>query len=723
MIVALNAWGVWQEGKSFLMVAQDYLLEVGTEELPASFLHTVVPELTARVSTMLEGLQLPYGSIEVQLTPRRIALWIKALEAQQPDTDEWVKGPPASHAFDDSGQPTKAAQGFAQKMGVSVDQLQRQTVGDVEYVAVHQHRKGQSVFECLPNHLPEVVLSLPGSHFMAWDESEIRFSRPIRWCLSLYGDQPIPLTFGLTPSANQTIGHRFFAAKTPIAVNTVEEYVPKLRQEGNVWVNIDERKQQIWKDVKQKAAELGGSVEENPDLLDMVAMLVETPTIVEGRFNESFLVLPKEVITTVMTSHQKYFPVIASHGGLLPYFLTVSNNPSPEAKSYIQLGNEKVLKARLDDAAFFFHEDTKQPLEGYVEALKGMAFQKGLGSMYDRTLRLQNLVAALAPLLKVSTEDLHQAQRAAWLCKADLATLMVRELTELQGVVGAHYARHAGEAEPIAKAIEAHYWPRFQGDAIAQDPVSVLLSLADKLDTLFAVFSQKDARLPTGSKDPMGLRRMANGLLLTVIHNPWSLDLTQAFSLAFNNLGALAKDSESVVIERVSQFMLQRFKGSLLEQSYSYDAIDAVFGADPSLWSDLHDVMKRLDQLKAFQQNEAVFKPVYESANRTSKILGDGYDPTATLDQVDEGLLKEPAEQHLFQTLKPIFEAMATEPREAWVEHWRDQFQTLSPAIVQFFEAVLVNADDAAVKTNRYRLLSAVNRLYRSVADFTKLVV
>ncbi|MCA9798485.1 MAG: glycine--tRNA ligase subunit beta [Cyanobacteria bacterium HKST-UBA04] len=708
------------------MVAnQDYLLEVGCEELPAPFLATVPEELGRRVEQMLDAQQLTHEGVHVDLTPRRIALFIKALVDRQPDIDEVVKGPPASVAFDAQGQPTKAAEGFARKFGAELADLKRETIDGTDYVVCRRQEAGQPVQAVLAEQLPQVVLGLPGSHFMMWDTSEIRFSRPIRWLLSLYGSEVLPLTIGLCQASNRTMGHRFFAQTQPVVVPSVDAYKQQLHEQGAVMVDCAARRQAIVEMVRARAAELGGTVDTHDDLLDTVTMIVETPSIIDGRFKEAFLELPKPVIETVMIAHQKYFPVqsASSDGGLLPYFLTVSNNPNPDAVPQIRAGNEKVLTARLEDAAFFFNEDRKRPLAEYVENLKGMAFQKGLGSVYDKSVRLATLIEnGLAGCFGLGEEETAQAVRAAHLCKADLATQMVFELTELQGVMGYHYALHSGESPVVARAIEDHYTPRFYGDRVAKHPVSQAVSVADKLDTLVAVFSQPDAKLPTGSKDPMGLRRLTNGLLATLIQNQRVLDLNHALGLAFDNLGDLASDTAANTLSRIVDFMLQRFKGYLLEQQYRYDLVDAVLNAQASAWTDVNDVIARLEALKAFTQNPE-FVPVYESANRTSRILEAAGLQACDLKDIDASLFEGGpggAEGQLYDAVTSLQTAIESGLDAAGL---LDRFAAVNGAVIRFYDEVLVNADEAAVKKNRFTLLGVLRQHYGQVADFTALVV
>jgi glycyl-tRNA synthetase beta chain len=698
-----------------LVEQSDYLLEIGTEELPAGFLETAALELRDRTHEALEKNLLAHGDIEVLETPRRLALMIRNLAMVQDTAEETVKGPPASVALDADGNPTQAALGFARKMGIEFSELTREAIEGTEYLVFYKKSSGKPVETVLPEILPDVVLGLSGSHFMAWDESDIKFSRPIRWLVSLLNDRPLPLKIGLVQSGKESRGHRFLAKTSQVTIPSVKAYAEVLDKEGHVVVNQQERRRRIWEGLQEKAKTYKGIVPQNESLLDTVTMLVESPALIVGNFSPSFLSLPRDVITTVMASHQKYFPIEDQGHQLLPHFITISNNTLPEAEESIRQGNEKVLRARLEDASFFFQEDCKHPLSNYVEQLRGITFQKGLGSLYDKTERLKTLVAIIAKQMGLS--EVSDAVRAAELCKADLATNMVRELTELQGVVGMHYARLSNEKSEVAEAIREHYQPRFMGDAVAESPLGITLSLADKLDTMVAVFAQKDARYPTGSKDPMGLRRMALGILQTILENKVSLNLEEALHAAYDNLGALAVENQEDTLSRTTQFLLQRFKGYLLDQNFSYDTIDAVLEAGISPFANLTQTIDRLTLLKNLQRDEAAFKLIYEPANRVARILGKAYLPEVESNQINSALFEDDSEKALFAGI------MERDPSKVDDAQRLIIFSAWSPLVEAFFNQVMVNAEKADVKENRYRLLSFLNRYYRSFADFTKLVV
>lgn len=699
-----------------------YLLEIGTEELPLEFLLSAPTELIDKVKAALDEQALVYGDVSLYATPRRLALIIKDLPELQDERTFKTKGPPIRVALDANGNPSQAGLGFARKLGVDFSQLVQETIEGETYMVLNQKQQGRPTRDLLAELLPELVLSLSGSHFMAWGSNTIRFSRPIRWLVSLWNDSHLPLTIGPVKSDVVSYGHRVLA-DGPIRIESVEAYLPLLQQEGSVLADQNQRKALIWQQLQAAAAKAGGTVQPNDSLLDTVNMLVEHPSVVVGSFEERFLDIPEEVTTTVMTAHQKYFPVRSEAGKLLPRFMTVSNGRE-EAAEMIRHGNEKVLTARLEDARFFFTEDQKIPLQDRLEALKGITFQKGLGSMYEKTRRLEKLAQQVAETLNYNAENTQHTQRAALLAKADLVTGMVFEFTELQGAMGRKYATLAGEAQPVAEAIFEHYLPRFTGDMIARNPVGVAVSLADKIDTIVAVFSQKNAKLPSGSKDPLGLRRMASGIIQTVLENKLNIDLLALMRSAYQSLVSSAPataqfQDENTTLDLVNTFVLQRLRGMLLEQDNRYDIIDAALESSKAPLSDMQDVLVRIEQLKTLTLDTEALKTVYEPANRIYKILGKNYNPNATGADVSAEHFRDPAENALSEQVKALEAQADTLDYASLISH----LSRLNSEIEVFFEKVMVNDPDDAVRKNRYNLLSVLNRFYLQLACFPKLVV
>jgi len=644
-------------------------------------------------------------------------------------------------ALDASGNPSQAGLGFARKLGVDFGQLVQETIEGETYMVLNQSMPGRPTKEVLAELLPAIVLSLSGSHFMAWGSNTVRFSRPIRWLASLRNDSHLPLTIGPVSSDVLSYGHRVLS-EGPIRVNSAAQYLTALEKEGAVMADQSRRREVIWKELQESAAKMGGQVIANESLLDTVSMLVEHPSVVVGRFEERFLEIPEEVTTTVMTSHQKYFAVRQNDGSLMPCFMTISNGRR-EAAEIIAHGNEKVLTARLEDARFFFKEDQKVPLEQRLESLKGITFQKGLGSMFEKARRLENLSLQVAQALGQNEAQQKETARAARLAKADLVTGMVFEFTELQGVMGRKYATIGGEPAAVSDAIYEHYLPRFLGDEVAHSPVGIAVSLADKIDTIIAVFSQKNAKLPSGSKDPLGLRRMASGIIQTVLENNLKIDLLALMRIAYQRLAegqaaleaekaekteAKASDKkakgsqfqdEATTLELVNTFILQRLRGWLLEQDNRYDIIDAVLEAGREPLSDIVDVLERIRQLKTLTPDVEQLKRVYEPANRIFKILGDKYDPAAKASDVQASAFRDPSENALFEKVAALDSEKFNGDYKALMARLID----LSAPVDLFFEKVMVNDPDDTVRKNRYNLLSVLNRFYLQLACFSKLVV
>ncbi len=699
------------------MASLDYLLEIGTEELPVSFLETAPLELCQKAQEALEKARFSFQEIETFYTPRRMALLIRGLSAHQTAYEEVLKGPPVSVGLDSSGNHTAAAMGFARKMGVIVTDLKPQSIEGTDYLTLQRHETGRPLEAVLPEILPEIVFSLSGSHFMVWDETEVRFSRPIRWVVSLLNNTLLPLRLGKLQAQTETFGHRFFAKTCPVPLSDVNQYVSVLREKGHVWVNPTERRAYIETALIEKASTLKGHVVFQEGLLETVSNLVETPVAIVGHFAAHFLTLPKEVIITVMSAHQKYFAVEDAQGHLLPHFITIANNPLPEAEESIRLGNERVLRARLEDASFFYRSDTDVPLSHFTEALHGITFQKGLGTLFDKSDRLKRLVVQMGQSLAYAESEVASAMRAATLCKADLATNLVKELTELQGIMGQVYALHAGEEASVALAIREHYHPRFLGDTVAQSPVGVLLSLADKLDSMVTIFSDKNARIPTGSKDPMGLRRMAMGVIQTMVEHQLPLDLDQTLQYALDNLDNLTHEPQADCLAQTKNFLLQRFRGYLLDQAFSYDTIEAVLCAEVSPLENITGTLARLTCLKGLQSDPKTFKALYEPANRIARILGEAYLPETKLEDLSENLLEDLSEKALFEVIsRASFKDLSLAEKTQLLSTWETPIEA-------FFNKVMVNAENPAIRRNRYRLLSLYNKVYRQLADFTKLVV
>jgi glycyl-tRNA synthetase beta chain len=699
-----------------------YLLEVGTEELPAGFLASAPQALRQLVTTSLADHSLAANAIEIFHTPRRLTLYLTGLPNVQPDSDNVIKGPPLRIALDATGQPTPAGFGFAKKMGVDWQTLQQDTIEGEAYWVLKNTVRGQSVQTLLQTLAPQWILGLSGSHFMRWADWDVRFSRPIRWVLSLWNSEELPVTIGPVVSGRQTWGHRVLGPG-PWTLATASDYVDLLKEFGKVWVNPAERQALILEQLAQAGLSTFHSPQQQA-LLETVSLLVEHPSVLLGQFNPDYLTLPPAVIETVMSAHQKYFalPNPTDPTLLQSSFLVVTNG-DPVAVDTMRAGNERVLAARLADAQFFFTDDQKRPLADLVEDLKGVTFQKDLGSMFDKTQRLVTLIDVVAYALKLDPLMVKHCTRAALLSKADLVTGMVRELTELQGEMGTVYAKLNGEPEMVTEAL----WSQYSLDAVLSNPsiVSQALYLADQLDTLVAVFAQSNPKLPTGSKDPIGLRRAAYGALSVIIEKQLPVNLTALLHVAYNTLhqAGLAGRSESETWADLYPFILQRLKSYCTDVdkgAFRPDVFEAVlYIADPL--TDLNNFMLKVHGLTLLLKAPTVLEKLEAPANRIAKILGKAYDPAST---PDDKLLLDVTEQAVHKASVVFLDYF--KPTQALTEASYPMYTAalaeLAPLIEAFFEKVLVNDPNEAIKANRYALLSVLHSAYRRIADFSKLV-
>jgi glycyl-tRNA synthetase len=522
-------------------------------------------------------LRLNYEDITVLGTPRRLVVLVSGLNAAQPDLEETVKGPPAERAFGADGKPTKAAQGFARSRGVAVKDLKVKKIDGGEYVVAAVHEKGRTVFEILPEKLTELASALRFTKSMRWNASGVSFSRPVRWLTAIFGEHPVQFEYAGLVSGNTTRGLRFIEPEEA-PLGSVSDYLPFLKKQGII-TDPEARKAEITKQVKKLLASVEAAPEIDAGLLDEVANLVEAPTALLGNFNEAHLALPPEVLISVMKKYQRYFPVKNTDGKLMPYFITVRNGGDQHLDK-VAKGNEEVISARFEDAAFFIRDDSKGRLEDFLPRLDTLIFHPKLGSMLDKTKRIQQLVDGIAAQIKLDKKEKETALAAARLCKADLATKMVVEMTSLQGTMGRHYAMKDGVDAAAAEAIETHYQPRSAGDSAPESMVGLVVGIADRLDSLVGLFAVGMA--PTGAKDPFGLRRAAIGLVGNLIDKNISIDLRESVRKAARSLPVkMAADDEAACLA----FITGRLENVLLEAGNRYDVVKAVLaeqGHDPS---------------------------------------------------------------------------------------------------------------------------------------------
>jgi glycyl-tRNA synthetase beta chain len=707
-----------------------FLLEVGTEELPASFVDDALNQWRSRIPESLAEHHLTLSTIAYYGTPRRLAVLISGLPPQQADQDEEVKGPPAQAAFKD-GKPTKAAVGFAQKQGVALEALEVRPTDKGDFVFVRKLIKGRPVADLLQELAPGWITNLEGKRLMRWGDGELKFSRPIRWLVALLDDAVLPITITSNAisctSDRVSQGHRVLHP-APIALATAADYAETLR---SAFVEVDrDRRQQLIATQAQTAAQAAGGVALiNPALLREVTNLVEYPTAVVGQFDAAFLALPPEVIITEMESHQRYFPMreSATATALLPYFITTSNG-DPAKSDIIAAGNARVIRARLSDGKFFFDADRTQPLAAYLPKLETVTFQQDLGSVRVKVDRIVAIANLLAAQLQVSSADLTHIQRAALLCKADLVTQMVGEFPELQGVMGEKYARSSGESADVATAIVEHYLPKGAGDALPQTLTGQVVGLADRCDTLVSIFGL--GMMPTGSSDPFALRRAANAIVNITWAADLQFDLLQLLELVIanfsSNYASVMKFSAAELLHQLKQFFLQRIQTLLRDDhQVDYDLVNAVIGEDDPEYADralrnLLEVRDRAQFLQTIRQDGRM-AAIYETVNRASRLAAQGTLDTQQLRVaavVQPNLFQKTSEQDFFAALSHL-------PTQTNYDQLVVALTQIAPTVSQFFDgedSVLVMDPDPAIKQNRLNLLGVLRNHARMLADFGAIV-
>ncbi len=687
--------------------SKPFLLEIGTEELPVADLESAVEQINTGLEALLDEARLAYSSIKVFGTPRRIVAYIDELAGQQPDLEQTVKGPPAARAYEADGTPTGAAIGFARSRGVPVDELLIQELDGGRYVVAAVSEKGRPARIVLSEKLPELIAGLRFEKSMRWNKYNVNFSRPIRWLLAVHGDEPVPFMYAGLTSGRETRGLRFLEPAEK-QISDPQAYFQFLEEQGII-LDIDQRRAVIEGQMTKLAADVHGEIAVDQNLLTEVTNLVEAPTALLGEFDRSHLQLPREVLVSVMKKHQRYFPV-ERDGKLLPYFITIANKPphngySSQGADTIKAGNEHVIRARFADAEYFVREDQKKPLEVFRGDLSTLTFQVQLGSMLDKSQRIEKLVEVFANQFDFGDVDINVAKRAAHLCKADLATDMVVEMTSLQGVMGRYYAIDSGELPQVAEAIYEHYLPRFAGDEIPKSTAGFWVGIADRLDTLAGLFTAGLA--PTGNKDPYAQRRAALGLVQNLIAWDLDLDLRAAIHTAEKNLPIPAS---AVAEQACLNFIIERLRNLLLEQDWRYDVVEAVVSA---LGYNPAGAARAADQLTRWTSRTDwhTILPAYARCVRITRS-------TKQIYAVKPTLLVEPAELDLYKTL---LTAEATDRKPGAVDDFLNAFLPMIPAINQFFDDVLVMVDDEVVQGNRLGLLQRIAALAHEVVDLSRL--
>ncbi|MFY9494240.1 MAG: glycine--tRNA ligase subunit beta [Limnochordia bacterium] len=685
---------------------QDFLLELGFEELPARFVQSTLNALSQTIQAGLEKERLAHGEVSLYGTPRRLAVLIKDLQLQQEDQVLEVKGPPKNIAYDTEGQLTKAGQGFLRSQGVEADAVFIKEFQGADYVYIKKEVKGKQTSALIKPLLEDIIANLHFPKNMRWGDYDLRFARPLRWIVCLLGEEVIPLEVGPVRADRITFGHRQLS-QGPIVVSKPADYSPSLK-DGYVLADMTERKELIRRQIVELAKEKNAVVTEDGDLLDEVLNLVEYPTAFCGRFAEEYLELPSEVLEMTMKSHQRYFPLEDGDGGLLPGFIGIRNGADNHLETVIA-GNEKVLSARLADARFFYDEDQNTPLADNVAKLENVVFQEGLGSMGDKVARIEAISAGLTRLLGFS-QHTEAILRTAKLSKADLVTQMVNEFPELQGVMGEKYALLQGEEPDVAVGIREHYLPRFAGDDLPQTPAGIVVSLADKFDTLVGYFAL--GKIPTGSQDPFALRRQAQGVV-QILLNGQCLALGSVIDLVGAEYAKFGVQLSEEAKMELLEFFRARLRVLLLDQGYAYDLVDAVLASGEDRLSELQKRVKSLAEFRVTPQFDNLITGFDRVENLARKAEG------TELNQA----VMQAADQEFYQAMTEIKGRCEAKMAEGDYSGYLRALADFRAPIDRFFTDVMIMDEDLQIRSNRLALLQAALALYAAYGDFKQIVV
>ncbi|MFP3869543.1 MAG: glycine--tRNA ligase subunit beta [Syntrophobacteria bacterium] len=684
-------------------MASDFLLEIGTEEIPASYIQPALEAMAATLRKYLADQRIGHREIQTMGTPRRLVWIIREVAEKQKSQTVEITGPPKQVAFDETGRPTRAALGFARSQGVTVEELEVKQTSKGEYLAVTRHQPAVATIELLSKVLPTLIQDIPFPKSMRWGTLKAHFARPVHWIVALLGKEVVPFTFGNITTGNTSRGHRFMSPGS-FEISEIKDYVDALR-ERFVIVDIQERKERIRQLIEACAREKNGRILQDDDLLDEVTQLVEYPTAVCGSFEDSYLELPREVLITAMRTHQRYFAVVDDRDRLMPYFVTVSNtltrNPQVVAN-----GNERVLRARLEDARFYYVEDQKVPLEAKIEELKDVVFHSKLGTSFEKMERFKTLAEYMAE--QIAPEQKAVVSRAAYLCKADLVTGTVGEFPELQGTMGRAYARLAGEDEAVAQAIYEHYLPTHAGGELPTGLAGSLTSIADKLDTIVGCFGI--GQIPSGTTDPFALRRQALGIIRIILEKNLPLSLSDLIHKALAGLNGKLTEPAEQTHQGVLEFFRVRLQNLLVRQGYPQDAAEAVlaYHLDP-----LVETVARIKILTEAKERDD-FAALVGTVKRVVNILKEPVEVP-----VDPELFVNQAEKALYEQVT-VCERALEKPSAA--RDYRAVFERLGglkAPIDRFFDETLVLDKDLVLRQNRLALLSRTASLFRQLADFS----
>ncbi len=686
-------------------MSAELFLELGTEELPAGFIPRALEDLQRLLCEELDRARIAYGAVRTFATPRRLAIAVADVARQQQRQKLELTGPPARIAFDEQGRPTKAAEGFARTNGVSVAELQTIETAKGEYLFLSKVIEGGESTEQLPEILPRVIAKIPFRKSMRWKDLDIRFARPLHWIVALYAGQVVPFRYGDLDSGCLSRGHRFMAPQD-FPVSGADDYLAKAEQHY-VLPQVEKRRQLISEQLQALAEQLNGRINPDDELLEEVSFLVETPQALAGGIEERFLQLPPELLITSMREHQRYFTLVDEDGKLLPHFITVANTLVKDPQVVIA-GNERVLKARLADAMFFWHEDQKTSLESRLEPLKKVVYQAKLGTSFEKIERFKKLAVDLAQQL--APADVALTARAATLAKCDLETGMVYEFPELQGVMGREYALLEGENPRVAKAVFEHYLPTQAGGELPSDDIGACVSIADKIDTICGCFSV--GLIPTGTADPYALRRSAIGILAIILDRRYAVSIPQLVNRSVALLEGKRVRPAAEVVADVVDFIRLRLVNMWTAQDYPLDTVEAVLSAS---FAEPVDALERVNAL-AVLRDRPDFEALAVAFKRVDNIVKEGLER-----EVDPALFEADAEKVLLAELQQVKTTATTLVAEGNYVAALEAIARLRPAVDDFFDHVMVMAKDPALKNNRLALLTQTAKLFRNIADFKKM--
>lgn len=685
---------------------QDLLIEIGTEELPPKSLKRLATAFDEEISKSLEEQGLKFARTNWYATPRRLTVKVEQLETSQSDKAQQRRGPALNAAYDDTGKPTRATEGFAKSCGVEIDQLEKLETDKGSWLIFNTVVKGKKTEVLIPTIIETALKKLPIAKRMRWGDKEFEFVRPVKWLLLLFGNETIDCQIMNIKSGNHSYGHRFHHPEA-IAIKTPAAYLATLEQEGKVIADYQARQDVILKQVNSLAKNNNGSAVVDHGLLDEVTALVEWPVSFVGKFDSDFLKLPKEVLIASMQDHQKYFPVIDAKGNLLPCFIAVANIESTDP-DLITEGNERVIQPRLNDAAFFWERDLNHGLANHTESLKKVVYQKQLGTLYEKSQRLIKLVASLS---QSTNADTRLAQRAAELCLCDLLTEMVYEFPELQGTMGKYYAEADGEDEKVATALEEYYQPRFAGDDLPESAIGQCLSIAEKIDGLVGIFAIGKA--PTGDKDPFGLRRSAIGLLRIIIECELDADLKELIELAATNYPADINAKKYTT--DIFNFLMERLRRYYLDEGVSPDTFEAVLAIKTSKPLDFHHRLMAVTEFRKLVEADSLAAANKRIANILKKS------DAVINKEIDDNLLAEDAELKLAKSLREYQKRLAPLLEKRDYKSALTELAGLRENVDSFFDNVMVMCEDDAIKMNRLALLNSLSALFLEIADISKL--